>query len=139
MAEKNWLDIYESLTQMVVPRSSEKIAQDEEYALYNVTLFQRVVDEFTAKAREQKFIVRDFKWNEEQLAQEKEESNRIGASEKEQWSGLLRLCKVNFGETFQCWTHIKMLRLFVESILRYGLPPDFQAILFKVKVVSVFI
>ena len=58
-----WQSSYESLTQMVVPRSSECIAQDEEYALFNVTLFNRVLDEFSNKAREQRFLVRDFKWN----------------------------------------------------------------------------
>lgn len=39
---------------MVVPRSSNKLAQDDEYALYNVTVFKKVRDEFVQKARENK-------------------------------------------------------------------------------------
>ncbi|KAJ3290785.1 Vacuolar ATP synthase subunit C [Rhizoclosmatium sp. JEL0117] len=131
--EKEWLNGYESLTQMVVPRSSQKIADDEEYSLFTVTLFQRVLDEFTQKARSEKFIVRDFKWNEQQMAMEKKALAEAGAAEKEQWTTLLRLCKTNFGEVFSCWIHIKVLRVYVESILRYGLPPDFQPMVIKLK------
>ena len=47
---------YETLTQMVVPRSATKIAEDDEYVLYTTTLFQRVVDEFTQKARDLKCV-----------------------------------------------------------------------------------
>jgi V-type H+-transporting ATPase subunit C len=43
----------------------------------------------------------------------------------------LRLCKTNFSEAFAAWVHIKALRIFVESILRYGLPPNFQAAVLK--------
>ncbi|KAJ3196728.1 hypothetical protein HK101_007960 [Irineochytrium annulatum] len=131
--EKEWFGIYESLTQMVVPRSSIKITEDDDYVLFNVTLFQRVVDEFTLKAREHKFVVRDFKWNEQQMATEKKELAEAGASEKELLTTLLRLCKTNFGEVFACWIHVKVVRLYVESILRYGLPPDFQPMLIRAK------
>jgi V-type H+-transporting ATPase subunit C len=129
---KDWLDQYEKLAQMVVPRSSTKIAEDDEFALFNVTLFQRVLDEFTTKAREKKFIVRDFKWNPEQLSDDKKKYQELVQSEKEQWGTLVRLCKANFAETYASWMHLKVLRMFIESILRYGLPPDFQTILVKV-------
>lgn len=145
-----WVNQYEMLTQMVVPRSSQKLAEDDDFALFNVTLFQRMVDEFTAKAREKKydlflltyhrFIVRDFKWNPEQLSDEKKKFTELVTAEKDQWvpssvlkqASLVRLCKANFSETFASWQHLKVLRLFIESILRYGLPPDFQPILVKV-------
>ncbi|KAF8926848.1 hypothetical protein BGZ52_005117, partial [Haplosporangium bisporale] len=39
----------------------------------------------------------------------------------------------NFGEVFQAWTHLKSLRVFVESVLRYGLPPDFVGFTIKPK------
>ena len=46
----------------------------------------------------------------------------------------MRLAKTNFGEVFQAWTHLKSLRVFVESVLRYGLPPDFVGFTIKPKV-----
>ena len=127
-----WFDKYEQLTQMVVPRSCQKIAQDEEYTLFSIVLFKRVVDEFSQKAREFKFIVRDFTWNAEQLLDDKKKASEAYATEREQWTTLVRLSKTNFGEMYACWIHIKCIRLFVECILRYGLPPHFQPMLIKV-------
>lgn len=44
---------------------------------------------------------------------------------------LLRWLKVNFSEAFIAWIHLKALRVFVESVLRYGLPVNFQAVLLQ--------
>ena len=40
-------------------------------------------------------------------------------------------CKTHFGEVFSAWVHIKAIRLFVESVLRYGLPANFAAALIQ--------
>ena len=34
-------------------------------------------------------------------------------------------------QAFSCWLHTVVIRIFVESILRYGLPPAFQAAVIK--------
>ncbi|KAI9188333.1 Vacuolar ATP synthase subunit C [Blastocladiella emersonii ATCC 22665] len=120
-----WESSYETLTQMVVPRSTQKIAEDEEYGLFTVTLFQRVADEFTNKCRELKFTPREYKFDEKDLEQTKRQRQELQTLEKEHWGQLLRLTKTNFSELFACWVHIKAVRIFVESVLRYGLPPDF--------------
>lgn len=70
-------------------------------------------------------------WDDQAMALEREEALKIGASEKEQWTALLRLCKTNFGEVFQCAMHLKSLRIYVESVLRYGLPANFQPLILK--------
>ncbi|KAF9213849.1 Vacuolar ATP synthase subunit C [Podila verticillata] len=130
---KDWTNKYETLTQMVVPRSSTKIAEDDEYGLFTVTLFTRIVEDFTNKCREERFIVRDFKYSEDAIEEQKRELQEMDASEKELWATILRLAKTNFGEVFQAWTHLKSLRVFVESVLRYGLPPDFVGFTIKPK------
>lgn len=80
-----------------------------------------------------RFIVRDFKYNEDAIAEQRRELEEMDASEKELWATILRLAKTNFGEVFQAWTHLKSLRVFVESVLRYGLPPDFVGFTIKPK------
>lgn len=50
----DWNHIYEKLTDMIVPRSSQLVTQDNDYALFTVTLFKKVVDEFKHHAREKK-------------------------------------------------------------------------------------
>ncbi|XP_069776588.1 V-type proton ATPase subunit C 1-A isoform X2 [Narcine bancroftii] len=126
-----WEKTYETLADMVVPRSSKLICEDTDCGLYNVTLFRKAVDDFRLKARENKFIVRDFQYNEEELKADKEEMNRLSTDKKKQFGPLVRWLKVNFSEAFIAWIHVKALRVFVESVLRYGLPVNFQAMLLQ--------
>lgn len=122
-----WQSHYEQLTDMVVPRSTQIVYQDEDYVLVTVTLFQKVVDEFKHKAREHKFVVRDFVYNPEELQAGKSELTKLATDKKKQFGPLIRWLKVNFSECFMAWIHVKALRVFVESVLRYGLPVNFQA------------
>uniref|UniRef100_A0A1L8DF84 V-type proton ATPase subunit C n=1 Tax=Nyssomyia neivai TaxID=330878 RepID=A0A1L8DF84_9DIPT len=125
----DWNGHYEKLTDMIVPRSTLCITQDQDFALYTVTLFKKVVDEFKLHAREKKFVVREFTYNEEELAAGKNEITKLVTDKKKQFGPLVRWLKVNFSECFCAWIHVKALRVFVESVLRYGLPVNFQAIL----------
>lgn len=45
---------------------------------------------------------------------------------------LLRISRTNFSEAFQLLVHLKVLRLFVESVLRYGLPVNYIGLAIKV-------
>ncbi|XP_052601801.1 V-type proton ATPase subunit C 2 isoform X3 [Peromyscus californicus insignis] len=126
-----WQRTYESLSDMVVPRSTKLIAEDSEAGLFTVTLFRKVTEDFKVKAKENKFIVREFYYDEKEIKREREEMNRLLSDKKQQYGPLLRWLKVNFSEAFIAWIHIKALRVFVESVLRYGLPVNFQAVLLQ--------
>uniref|UniRef100_A0A5S6R630 V-type proton ATPase subunit C n=1 Tax=Trichuris muris TaxID=70415 RepID=A0A5S6R630_TRIMR len=128
---KDWELKYESLANMVVPRSSRLIFEDADNGLFSVTLFRKVVDEYRTHCRENKFIVRDFVYDEHLLAQGKNERNRLAAEKNKQFGPLVRWLKINFSEMFSAWIHVKALRVFVESVLRYGLPVNFQAALMQ--------
>lgn len=128
---QEWTSSYEMITDMIVPRSSTLITQDNDYCLFNVTLFKKVVEEFKLHARERKFIVRDFVYNEEEMAAGKNEITKLITDKKKQFGPLVRWLKVNFSEAFCALVHVKALRVFVESVLRYGLPVNFQAILIE--------
>lgn len=41
------------------------------------------------------------------------------------------MCALVRPQAFGCYMHMSVIRLFVESILRYGLPPQFQAAVVK--------
>ncbi|XP_070798175.1 V-type proton ATPase subunit C 1 isoform X2 [Pituophis catenifer annectens] len=127
----DWMKQYETLTDMIVPRSTNVLSEDQDNYLCNVTLFRKAVDEFKHKARENKFMVRDFQYNEEEMKADKEEMNRLSTDKKKQFGPLVRWLKVNFSEAFIAWIHVKALRVFVESVLRYGLPVNFQAMLLQ--------
>uniref|UniRef100_A0A8C6B453 V-type proton ATPase subunit C n=1 Tax=Monodon monoceros TaxID=40151 RepID=A0A8C6B453_MONMO len=172
-----WQKTYESLSDMVVPRSTKLIAEDNECGLFTVTLFRKVIDDFKTKAKENKFTVREFYYDEKEIKREREEMTRLLSDKKQQYQTscvalkkgsstfpdhqvkvtplgnpdrpaagqndreresegegegpLLRWLKVNFSEAFIAWIHVKALRVFVESVLRYGLPVNFQAVLLQ--------
>ncbi|KAF4100321.1 V-type proton ATPase subunit C 1-B isoform X1 [Onychostoma macrolepis] len=127
----DWQKTYETLSEMVVPRSTKVLFEDQDSGLFSVTLFRKAIDDFKLKARENKFMVRDFQYNEEEMKADKEEMTRLSTDKKKQFGPLVRWLKVNFSEAFIAWIHIKALRVFTESVLRYGLPVNFQAMLLQ--------
>jgi hypothetical protein len=52
---KEWQAKYERLAAMVVPRSANKVAEDDEYVLFSVVVFKRHREEFAQKCRENKW------------------------------------------------------------------------------------
>ncbi|KAH1080659.1 hypothetical protein J1N35_020420 [Gossypium stocksii] len=126
-SQKDWLSSYETLTTYVVPRSSKKLYEDNEYALYTVTLFGRVADNFRTSARERGFQIRDFEYSPEAQESRKQELEKLVQDQDSLRSSLLQWCYTSYGEVFSSWMHFCAVRIFAESILRYGLPPSFLA------------
>ncbi|CAF1074777.1 unnamed protein product [Rotaria sordida] len=123
----DWHAKYESLCTMIVPRTTELVTQDQDYALFTVTLFQKTEDTFKHKCRENKFTVREFTFDEKALANEREKIRELETERQKLYANLVRWLKINFGEIFSASMHIKALRVFVESVLRFGLPVNFVA------------
>jgi len=128
---KTWSSSYEHLAPMVVPRSAVALASDEDYTLFTVIIFRKVYDTFAQKCRENKYIVRDFLYSSDQIDKEREELQTADTAEKELWTELLRLSEINFSEAFQVFVHLKVVRSYVESVLRYGLPANYIGIAVK--------
>ncbi|KAL2334269.1 hypothetical protein Fmac_015482 [Flemingia macrophylla] len=124
-SQKDWLSSYETLTNYVVPRSSKKLYEDNEYALYTVTLFSRVADNFRTSARDKGFQIRDFEYSQESHESRKQELEKLMEDQESSRASLLQWCYSSYGEVFSSWMHFCAVRVFTESILRYGLPPSF--------------
>ncbi|XAR67855.1 hypothetical protein NMG60_11002782 [Bertholletia excelsa] len=135
-SQKDWLSSYETLTTYVVPRSSKKLYEDNEYALYTVTLFSRDADNFRTKARERGFQIRDFEYNPETQESRKRELEKLMQDQDTLRSSLLQWCYASYGEVFTSWIHFCAVRVFAESILRYGLPPSFLSVVLAPSVKS---
>lgn len=121
---KEWLGSYETMVDFVLPKSSKLLAEDPEFGLYSVTLFKRMADDFRNAAREKRYTVREVK--KADLTEEAKSARASRSDEKKTLeTKLTRWCKINFGEIFSAWMHVKAIKIFVESVLRYGLPPKF--------------
>lgn len=76
---------------MVVPRSASAIASDDEFVLYNPTLFRKSVPEFTHKCRENKWYPREFKWTDGVIEDLKKEKDKAIEQERRVWVRILSL------------------------------------------------
>lgn len=123
---------YETLSEFVVPRSAQEIASDSEYLLFAVSLFKKYQQEFITACREHKWHPRtDFVYSEENLNELRKEFDTTRATESKSKIDLMRLAKTAYSEIFSGWLHIKAIRIYVESVLRYGLPPQFDCVAIK--------
>jgi V-type H+-transporting ATPase subunit C len=131
-ARKDFLRSYETLSPMVVPRSSVQIAQDEEFTLFAVATFKKHSADFLQKCREQKWTPRQYKYVEGGKEEEQRELDRMAKEEKKVWGEALRIGRTAWSESVMIWLHVLSLRVFVEAVLRYGLPLDYMSVLVAV-------
>ncbi|KAL8793533.1 MAG: hypothetical protein Q9195_003906 [Heterodermia aff. obscurata] len=122
---KDFIKSYETLCQFIVPRSAIQIDSDDEFTLYAVTTFKKTSQEFIHKCREHKWTPRDFKYKEGGREEEQKEVEKVAKDEKKVWGEALRLGRTAWGEAVMAWVHVLALRVFVETVLRYGLPLSF--------------
>jgi len=135
----------------VVPGSVQKVSEDSDSILYGVTILRSqyesgyyegdefqagtkvdIEEEFGKACREKRYVVREFKYDPSQASKSAMAMEQLQVEVEGMRSGLMRWCKTHYGEAFVAWMHIKVIRVFVESVLRYGLPVDFTAVLYKV-------
>lgn len=138
----------------VVPGSLEKVMEDNDSILYTVTVLRSMYEAgyyegeefiagtkvdllaaFSKVLREKRYMVREnFTFDPSQQGKAAMALEQLQVEVDNTRSGLTRWCKTHYGEAFVAWMHIKVIRVFVESVLRYGLPVDFTAVLYKVAV-----
>ncbi|KAL2759256.1 hypothetical protein ACRALDRAFT_2099596 [Sodiomyces alcalophilus JCM 7366] len=129
--KKDFLKSYETLSPMVVPRSSVQVAQDEDFTLFAITTFKKTSAEFLQKCRERKWTPRHYKHIEGGREEEQQELNRVAQEERKSWGETLRIGRTGWSESVMIWLHVLTLRVFVEAVLRYGLPLDYVSALVK--------
>ena len=134
---KDFLKTYETIAPMVVPRSSTLIDSDGEFSLYAVTTFKKHSQEFIHRSREKRWIPRDFQYKQGGQEAEQKELERVAKDERRLWGEALRLSRTGWGESVMAWIHVLALRVFVETVLRYGLPLEFVCGLVQVSSFSI--
>ena len=136
----------------VVPGSLQKVHMDEDSILYAITILKgqyeagyyengefqpghkiNFVEEFNRVCKEKRYLVREnFTWDPSYAAKGSMALEQLQVEVDGMKLALSRWCKNHYGDSFVAWIHIKVIRVFVESVLRYGLPVDFTAVLYKV-------
>lgn len=128
----------------IVPGSAKKIHKEGENFLYSITMLKGHYeagyyegDEFVQgkffsymesvrnSFRDKRFPIREF------IFDPSKAGGVDGQIEQAKWevqqtlTTIVRWCRAHYGEVFSGWVHLKVIKGFVESVLRYGLPVDF--------------
>lgn len=119
--QKEWIDTYWKLCEFVCPQSNRIVAEDKEYILNSVVMFRRVADDFAAACRKKRFVVREVEGDDLSLA----ELQQLQQKAEKEKKALYVLLWQQYCMCYVAWMHVKAVRVFVESLLRYGPPPRF--------------
>lgn len=119
------------VVEYVVPGSSRAIKTEGDQTLLAVNILKRFKDDFIRKVNKMKLTVREVKIDKESYVDGNERKNQLENDLRRQRETLSTWCQTHFSEAFKAWAHLKALRVHVESILRFGIPPDYVTAIIK--------
>ncbi|EQK98410.1 hypothetical protein G6O67_003875 [Ophiocordyceps sinensis] len=129
--KKDFIKTYETLSPMVVPRSAVEVDHDDEFTLFTAATFKKHSPDFIHKCREQKWTPRQYTYVQGGREEEQRELDRVTNEERKVCGEALRMGRTGWSESVMVWIHVLTLRVFVEAVLRYGLPLDYVTALVK--------
>jgi V-type H+-transporting ATPase subunit C len=123
---KKFETTYDTLTSFVVPDSLKKVFSEGDFTLYRVVLFKNVLKEYKDKARELKWILREYEHSESRKEEDKKELAKAKFDAEATSKKLEKLLSTLYPDTFILVAHLKALRVYCESVLRFGMPQSSQ-------------
>lgn len=123
-SQREWLQTYWTMNEFVCPDSNIVLAEDKEFVLNRVVMFRKVMNDFKNACRKKRYVVREVETGEDCSANSVEELLQKAERERK---ALYTILWQQYCVCFVSWIHLKALRVFVESLLRYGLPPRMVA------------
>lgn len=128
-SQKEWLESYWKMSEYVCPQSNRVVAEDKEYVLNSIVVFRKVMDDVKAACRKRRYVVREVEGTDDLSSAELKELQQKAEKEKK---ALYTLLWQQYCTCYVAWIHLKAVRVFVESLLKFGLPPRFIAVVLQV-------
>lgn len=123
--QKEWLETYWNMNEYVCPQSNRVVAEDKEYALNSVVTFRKVLEEFKTACRKKRYVIREVDTGDDLSHVELKQLQEKAEKDKKTFYTLLWQ---QYCVCYVAWIHLKSIRVFVESLLKYGLPPRFISV-----------
>merc|ERR1712151_1357161 len=95
--------------------------------VWRVVMFKSAVEAFKKHCRERKWIVRDFEYSEEAYKKLTAQREQVDEQVKRQHDLVKSLYAAAWSDSMIALVHLKAMRVFVESVLRFGMPPNFAS------------
>jgi len=126
---KAWENGYFKINEKwVVPKSTRNLEiQDKDgNQLWIFTMFKQEVPSYCVKAKsELKVTVRPFNYDESQYQNDKKARISLEETLKIQRTKLLKNSEILFNSVYEAMLHLKYIRIHIDSVLRWGLPPKY--------------
>lgn len=136
----DFLKSYESYAESVVPMSARRFSQLDDKdgnSLWRVVMFKSAAAPFQKACRERRYITRDFEYSEDGYKKLKVQREQLDEAVKRQHELVRGLYQAAWSDAMVAWIHVKAMRVFVESVLRFGMPPRFASFIISPKSNSV--
>lgn len=132
-----FLKTYHTYAENVVPMSARQfrgIAEEDGTSMWRVVLFRSSVDAFMKKVREERVgTCRQFEYSEAAYSKLQAARAEMATECDKQEKIMKGFCKAALSDAMVAWVHLKAMRVFVESTLRFGVPPKFSAFMMAPK------
>jgi len=128
--EKEFLNVYESMSENIIPRSAMKFKDLDDKdgnSVWRVVMFKSCMEDFKKACREKRLAPRDFEYSEDAHKKLVSDREKVQDAATRQLSNVKGLYQAAWSDVMVAWVHIKAMRIFVESVLRFGMPPSFAA------------
>ena len=97
----------------------------EKNILIGVTLLSSAADEYVHKSRNAGFPARIIRYNAQKFREDQVNRGKIENAMKLIQKQLKERIIYCFSNTFSILMHLKVMRVFVDGVLRFGIPPQF--------------
>ena len=116
-----------------VPRSARNLDIEDKDGnqLVRFVVLSSKVDDYMLAARKQGLTLRKFVYNYEKYLNDKKEITILENKQDSQKSQLSNKSYYAFSELFIALMHLKVIRAYIDGVLRFGIPPRFYIGLLK--------
>lgn len=121
---EQFLATYETYAENVVPLSAKQFnIVEDNTTFWRIILFKSSVEAFLKTAREERLgTCRQFEFSENAFHMLKKQRQELVTESTKQEKIMTGFCKAAFSDVLVAWMHVKCMRVFVESVLRFGIP-----------------
>merc|ERR1712087_363601 len=121
---------------MGVPASARQfqgVDDKDGNTIWRVVMFKSAIEAFKKQCRERKWVVRDFEYSEEAYKKLTAQREQVDEQVKRQHDLVRNLYAAAWSDSMIALVHLKAMRVFVESVLRFGMPPNFASFILSPK------
>ena len=111
----------------VVPMSDKYLDNEdaEGNQLWRITIMKETAAEYIRLLKKSGFVSQEFNFDQEKHVEDQKIESQLRVDLGNVNLKLLNTCFYNFQELFQALLHLKVMRTYIDGVLRFGIPPRF--------------